>query len=64
MPFLAPALPLPLTESCIPSATPAGILSSMISSLFTMPLPWHSGHLFFIILPSPPQLGQVVTVCI
>ena len=58
------ALPLPFMESCMPSATPAGILIVIISSSRTTPSPLHSVHFLTTILPSPPQVGQVVCVCI
>jgi len=63
-PLCLPAFPFPLIDSCIPSATPAGIFTVTTSSPYTMPSPPHSLHLFLMILPSPLQVGQVVRVCI
>src|SRR5437868_15242689 len=60
----SPILPLPLILNCIPSCTPAGISSVTVSSPYTLPSPLHEVHLFVIVLPSPLQAGQVVTVCI
>src|ERR1700757_4968788 len=63
-PPLSPALPLPLTLSCMPSCTPAGMSSVTVSSPYTLPSPLHVVHLLVIVVPSPLQAGQVVTVCI
>ena len=49
-------------EEGMPSCTPAGILIVMISSLLTIPSPWQSWHLFFIMRPSPPHCGHALWV--
>src|SRR5574344_1366878 len=40
------------------------MLISTTSSPFTIPSPPQTRHLFFIILPSPPHVGQTPCVCI
>src|SRR5687767_1006995 len=64
IPPLSPALPLPFTFICIPSCTPAGISMLTVSSLYIRPSPLHAVHFAVIVVPSPLQVGQVVTVCI
>ncbi len=56
--------PLPLRLNCIPSCTPAGISMVTVSSPYTRPSPLQVVHLLVIVVPSPLQVGQVVTVCI
>src|SRR5690606_32781897 len=58
------ALPFPDMESCIPSATPAGIRIGITSSSRTMPSPLQWTHFRVIDFPSPLQVGQVEEVCI
>src|SRR4051812_29189875 len=60
----SPALPLPLMLSCMPSCTPAGISRLSVSSPYTRPSPLQLLHFCVIVLPSPLQVGHVVTVCI
>src|SRR5687768_16694508 len=64
LPPLSPAFPLPLRLSCIPSWTPAGISIDTVSSPYTFPSPLQLTHFTVIVVPSPLQEGQVVTVCI
>src|SRR5436853_6016732 len=64
MPPRSPAFPLPLIFNCIPSCTPAGTSMVTVSSLYILPSPLHVPHLAVITVPSPLQVGQVVTVCI
>src|SRR5450432_1431295 len=63
-PPLSPAFPFPETLSCMPSCTPAGISILTTSSPNTLPSPLQATHLEVIVVPSPLQVGQVVTVCI
>src|SRR5215470_14775437 len=63
-PPLSPALPRPPMFNCIPSCTPAGTSIPTVSSAYTLPSPLHVPHFAVIIVPSPLQVGQVVTVCI
>src|SRR5690606_25039407 len=56
--------PAPPMLSCIPSYTPAGISILIVSSPYTLPSPLQAVHFAFICVPSPLQVGQVVTVCI
>ena len=64
MPPLSPAFPFPLRLRFMPSCTPAGILSVTISSPYTRPSPLQLPHFAVMVVPSPLQVGQVVTVCI
>src|SRR6185369_12103441 len=50
--------------SCIPSCTPAGISTLTVSSPYTLPSPLQLVHFAVMVVPSPLQVGQVVTVCI
>src|SRR4029079_9990649 len=63
-PPLSPAFPLPLIFNCIPSCTPAGTSILTVSSAYTLPSPLQVPHFAVIVVPSPLQVGQVVTVCI
>src|SRR5690349_18436590 len=64
MPPRSPAFPLPFILSCIPSCTPAGISMVTVSSAYILPSPRQLVHFDVTVEPSPPQVGQVVTVCI
>ena len=64
MPPRSPAFPLPLTLSCMPSCTPAGMSMLTVSSPNTRPSPLQLPHLAVMVDPSPWQFGQVDTVCI
>src|SRR5215213_6207453 len=64
MPPRSPALPRPLILSCMPSCTPAGMSICTVSSAYTLPSPLQFEHLAVMVVPSPLQAGQVVTVCI
>src|SRR5882724_8752333 len=48
----------------MPSCTPAGISSVTVSSPYTLPSPLQVPHLAVMVVPSPLQVGQAVTVCI
>src|SRR5882762_7739516 len=63
-PPLSPALPFPFILNCMPSCTPAGISILIVSSPYTLPSPLQALHLAVTVVPSPLQVGQVVTVCI
>src|SRR5215210_6208625 len=60
----SPALPLALILNCMPSCTPAGISMVTVSSPYTLPSPLQLLHFDVIVVPSPLQVAQVVTVCI
>src|SRR5436190_14218996 len=64
LPPRSPALPFPVTFNCIPSCTPAGISIVTVSSPYTRPSPLQLVHFCVMVVPSPLQVGQVVTVCI
>ena len=58
------SFPFPLTLSCIPSSTPAGILTSTVSSVKIWPFTSEPGAFLVTILPVPEHALHVVVDCI
>ena len=64
IPLPGAELPFPLTLSCIPSTTPAGIFTVTVSSLEINPCPSEPSGRLSILCPAPPQVGHAEAVCI
>ena len=59
---LCPGSPSPDIRILVPVSTPAGIVTEIVFCFLTCPVPLHFKHGFFIEEPSPPQVGQGLSI--